>query len=175
MLERHQLKQCTTAQSPYRSSTSFDRINHDAIEPQLRQRLVKEYQSLIVGVNWLSINTPDINTVYNLLSQFNCSLSKGHLESAKYVLCFLKHTSFHGIWFKQGENRLQGSVLIPEELKGNDLMVFIDSNWDPKDASKPKPKPNKNLHRNYKRIEIDSTIFCYSDGGSFKLGSSSRK
>ena len=117
MLERHQLEQCTTARSPYRSGIFIDRINHDCVDPQLKQRLVKEYQSLIGGLNWLSINTrPDINTVYSLLSQFNCNLSKGHLESAKYILRYLKHTSSHRIWFKQGENRLHGSVAIPEEL-----------------------------------------------------------
>ena len=71
--------------------------------------------------------------------QFNCNPSQGHLESAKYVLRYLKHTSSHEIWFRQGENRLHGSVAIPEELKGNDLMVFTDSNWSPQDALKPKP------------------------------------
>ena len=90
------------------------------MDPQLKQQLVKKYQSLIGGLNWLSINTrPDINTMYILLSQFNCNVSKGHLESKKYVLQYLKHTSSHGIRFKQGENRLHGGVAIPDELEGN--------------------------------------------------------
>ena len=45
MLERQQLKYCTTAQSPYQSGISIDRIDHDGVNPQLKQRLVKEYQS----------------------------------------------------------------------------------------------------------------------------------
>ena len=105
MLEWHQLEQCTIARSQYRSGISIDRIDHNGIDPQLKQRLVKEYKSLISGLNWLSINSrPDINTMYSLLLQFNCNLSKGHLESAKYVLRYLKHTSSRDIWFKQGEN-----------------------------------------------------------------------
>ena len=48
------------------------------------------------------------------------------MDSAKYVLRYLKHTSSHGTWFKQGENRLHGSVAIPEELEGNELIVFTD-------------------------------------------------
>ena len=104
MLEKHQLEQCTTARSPYRSCISIDRIDHDGIDPQLKQRLVKEYQLLIGGLNWLSINTrPDINTAYSLLSQFNYNPSKSHLESAKYILRYLKHTFSHRIRFKQGK------------------------------------------------------------------------
>ena len=51
MLERHQLEHCTTVQSPYRSGISIDRIKHDGFDPLLKQRLVKEYQSLIGRLN----------------------------------------------------------------------------------------------------------------------------
>ena len=67
------------------------------------------------------------------------------MDSAKYVLRYLKHTSSHGKWFKQGENRLHGSVAIPEELKGNELIVFTDSNWGPQDASKPRPNETRTV------------------------------
>ena len=98
------------------------------------------------GINWLTINTrPDINTAYSLLSQFNSNPSQGHLEAAKYVLRYLKQTSSHGIWFRQGENHLHGSVAIPDHLKGEDLMVFTDSNWGPQDASKPKPNEQRTV------------------------------
>ena len=117
MLERYQLRHCTPSQSPYCSGICIDRIEHDGVNPQLKQILVKEYQPLIGELNWFSIITrPNINIMYSLLSQFNCNPSQGHLELAKYVLCYLKHTSSHGLWFKQGENRLHGSVTIPEEL-----------------------------------------------------------
>ena len=101
MLERHQLEHCTTQHSPYRSGILINRIDHDGVDPLLKQRLVKEYQSLIGGLNWLSINTrPDINTAYSLLLQFNCNPSQGHLELEKYGLSYLKHTSSHGILFR---------------------------------------------------------------------------
>ena len=60
------------------------------------------------------------------------------MEVAKIVLCYLKGTASHGIWFKQGENRLEGNVAIPEELRGLETTVFTNSNWGPQDASKPK-------------------------------------
>ena len=78
MLERHPLEHCTTSQSPYCSGISIDRVDHDGVDPLLKQRLVKEYQSLIGGLNWLSINArPNINTSYGLLSQFNCNSFSG--------------------------------------------------------------------------------------------------
>ena len=63
--------------------------------------------------------------------------SEGHWEAAKYVLKYLKGTASHGIWFCQGENRLQGCVAIPDELQGDKLLLFTDSNWGPQDASQP--------------------------------------
>ena len=100
---------------------------------------MRTFQSIMGGINWLTINTrPEINTGYILLSQFNSNPSQGHLDAAKDVLRYLKHTSSHGIWFKQGENHLHGSVAIPDHLKGEDLMVFTDNNWGPQNESKPK-------------------------------------
>ena len=82
---------------------------------------------------------------YSLLSQFNSNPSQGHLEAAKYVLRYLKYTSSHEIWFKQGKNHLHGSVAIPDHLKGEDLMVFTDSNWGPQDALQQKPNETRTV------------------------------
>ena len=96
----------------------INRIEHDGKDPSTKEKLVREYQSIVGSINWLTINTqPNINTVYSLLSQFNLNPSQGHLEVAKYVLWYLKHTSSHGIWFRQGENRLHGSVAIRDSFK----------------------------------------------------------
>ena len=75
--------------------------------------------------------------MYSLLSQFNSNLSQGHIEAAKYVLCYLKHTASYGIWFRQGENQLHRTVAIPEELCGDELLTFTDANWGSQDASNP--------------------------------------
>ena len=58
------------------------------------------------------------------------------MNAAKYVLRYLKHTALHWIWFRQGENCLHGSVAIPDELKGLELILFTDLNWGPQDVSK---------------------------------------
>lgn len=60
------------------------------------------------------------------------------MEAAKYVLQYLKHTHSYGIWFRQGENCLHGTVAIPDELRGDELLTFTDANWGPQDASKPR-------------------------------------
>ena len=57
----------------------------------------------------------------------------------------MKHTSSHGIWFKQDENRLQGCCAIPKELRGDELLIFTDSNWGPQDASKPVPNETRTV------------------------------
>ena len=130
MLEKHNYAHISGSRSSYRSGLKIDRIEHDGKDPSTKEKLVRTYQSIMGGINWLTINTrPDINTAYSLLSQFNSNPSQGHLEAAKYVLRYLKQTSSHEIWFQQGENHLHGSVAIPTHLKGEDLMVFTDSNW----------------------------------------------
>ena len=57
----------------------------------------------------------------------------------------MKNTASHGIWFRQGENRLQGTVAIPEELNGDELLLFTDSNWGPQDASRPTPNETRTV------------------------------
>ena len=87
MLEKHKLSQCNNARSPYRSELKIDRIEHDGKDPSTKEKLVREYQSIVGSINWLTINTQtDINTMYSLLSQFNSNLSQGDSEAAKHVL-----------------------------------------------------------------------------------------
>ena len=52
MLYRHNLEHSTTAQSPYRSGIVINRIKHDREDVSTKQKLIKEYQSLIGGLNW---------------------------------------------------------------------------------------------------------------------------
>ena len=70
------------------------------------------------------------------------------MEAAKYVLRYLKHTASYGIWFRQGENRLHGTVAIPEELCGDKLLKFTDANWGPQDASKPVENETRTITMN---------------------------
>ena len=61
------------------------------------------------------------------------------------MLRYLKATGSHGIWFKQGENRLEGNVATPEELRGLEIIMFTDSNWGPQDASKPRENETRTV------------------------------
>ena len=104
LLQKFQLNHCKPAYTPCQSGLKINLIENDGAKPPKKERLVKDFQSFIGGLNWLSINTrPDIATAYNLLSHFNHNPSQGHLDAEKYVLPYLKHTSLHGICYRQGE------------------------------------------------------------------------
>ena len=95
------------------------------------------------------------------------------MEATKYVLRYLKHTSSHGIWFKQSENRLQGCCAIPKELQGDELPLFTDSNWGPQDASEPVPNETRTVTMG----ELKSTFkdFISPKWGVFYIRVSIRK
>ena len=96
------------------------------------------------------------------------------MEAAKYVLRYLKHTSSHGIWFKQGENRLKGCCAIPKELRGDELLLFTDSNWGPQDASKPKRNETQTV--TLEELKSNQGYFITRMGGrSVILGCSYKK
>ena len=82
MLEKYNLSQCNDARSSYRSGLKIDRIEHDGKDPSTKEKLVREYQSIVGSINWLTINTrPNINTVYSLLSQFNSNPSQEYFDA----------------------------------------------------------------------------------------------
>ena len=146
MLQKFNLQHIATVDTPYRSGLKIDRIEQAPIDESRREEFSRNYQSMLGCFNWLTINTrPDINTAYSLLSQFNSKPSIGHWDAAKHVLKYLKGTASHGIWFKQHGNRLQGHVAIPEELRGDELLLFTDSNWGPQDASRPKENETRKV------------------------------
>ena len=83
MLEKHNYADIAGSRSPYRSGLKIVGIKHDGKDPFTKEKLVRTFQSIMGGINWLTINTrPDINTAYSLLSQFNLNPSQGHLEAA---------------------------------------------------------------------------------------------
>ena len=50
------------------------------------------------------------------------------------------------IWFKQGENWLQGCCCnIPDKPRGDELLLFTNSNWGPQDTSKPLPNETRTV------------------------------
>ena len=107
LYERNKLIEYKPSCTPYCSGYVIDRVSHDGIDPLQKPELVKAFQQILGGLNWLTINTrPDYNVATKLLGQFKCDPSIGHLNSAKCVLQYLRSTSSHGIWFTQGDERL---------------------------------------------------------------------
>ena len=124
----------------------INQVPNNGLDPLHKHKLVKAYQSIMGGLNWLTINTrPDINVAIKLLGQFNCNPSIGHLNSAKQVLRYLRSTVLHGIWFTQGDDRLCGNVGLPSTKKDEQLLTFTDSNWGAQDASAPKPNETRTV------------------------------
>ena len=146
LLDKHNMVDSKLAKTPYRSGCVIDRIPEDDIPVENKKELVHAYQSILGCLNWLCINTrPDISTVYKLLSRFNSKPSQGHLDAAKYVLRYLKHTSSLGIWFQQNGKPLESCVSMPVDMTQESCVVFTDSNWGPQDASKPKENETRTV------------------------------
>jgi hypothetical protein len=64
MLENNNMRSTDShfpVSTPYRSGTPIDRIPHDGATPEQKPQLVSSYQSIVGGLNWLSLSTrPDI-------------------------------------------------------------------------------------------------------------------
>jgi hypothetical protein len=104
-------------------------------------KLVKGYQELVGGLNWLACSMrPDITAAVSLLSRHFSKPSASHLDSARYVLAWLKGTLHHGIRFTQGAACTLGLTAWPDRPPDDPLsLAFTDANWGPQNASHPKP------------------------------------
>jgi hypothetical protein len=156
MLEQFHLEDAHAERTPFRSGLVIDRNLHDGRPAEAKPALVKEYQSLVGGLNWVSLCTrPDITVPVCLLASYLHNPSQGHLDSAKYVLRYLKGTMDWGIRFTQAPAEptyssfdpadcLNAIVSWPTDDTPRIAMVdrmdaYTDSNWGPQDASRPKP------------------------------------
>jgi hypothetical protein len=80
----------------------------------------------------------DIATITDIIVQHQSYPSPGHVEAAKYVICYLKGTSILGITFtSKTKSSIKSFVKFP--IPQEKLEPFSDSNWVPKGASNPKP------------------------------------
>ena len=141
--------------TPYKSGLPIDRRPHDGIPPDQKPDLLAKYQSIVGGLNWLSLSTrPDITAAVSLLAAHLHNPSAGHLDSAYIVLRYLKGTKDWGIRYTQPLpistgvfdpiDCVRGHVAWPTDkkprLSSHDRIdVCSDSNWGPQDASHPKP------------------------------------
>jgi hypothetical protein len=103
LIDQFRMQDCNAVGSPFRSGMVIDRLTHDGIPPADKPNLVKDYQKLVRGLNWLACSTrPDITAAVSLLSRHLTNPSQPHMDSARYALAWLKGTADHGICFTQG-------------------------------------------------------------------------
>ena len=141
MLEEFDLLDANPVNNIYRSGFAIDRIRPDGIDPSEKRPLVKSYQRLVGGLNWLSLCTrPEITTAVRLLSRRTKNPTTQHLDSAKRVLQWLGGTRTHGIRFTQGEAFAKGIVAwVDRPADVTSTTTYTDANWGPQDASTALP------------------------------------
>jgi hypothetical protein len=100
VLEEFDLLNCNAVRSPYCSCLTMDSIARDHVPPDNKSEVVKPYQRLVSGLNWLAISAhPDPSVFVSLLFQFMQDPSKGHMDAGKDVLAWLSGTRNHSLWF----------------------------------------------------------------------------
>jgi len=83
LFDQERLVDCDPTSTPYRSGHVINRAPHDEIPVANKHALVKRYQSLIGGLNWLSNSTcSDIAAAAGLLASHLKNPSQGHLDAA---------------------------------------------------------------------------------------------
>jgi hypothetical protein len=137
MLNKYNLTDCNAVRSPYKSGLPIDSIARDNILPDNKPEVVKPYQRLVGGLNWLAISTrPKISVSVSLLSQFMQNPSSGHVHAGKRVLAWLSGTHNHGLRYTQGGRFTESLVGWVDKSKPTALIeTYTDANWGPQDAS----------------------------------------
>ncbi|KAM2097703.1 hypothetical protein ACFX1R_021210 [Malus domestica] len=93
-----------------------------------------EYRSIVGALQYLTWTRPDISFVVNQVCQFMHQPTDLHLQGAKRILCFLKGTASHGLWFKQGNLNLSAFFYVDwvgctfDRRSTSGFCVFLGSN-----------------------------------------------
>lgn len=172
LLEEHKMDDCNSVPTPYRAGVVIDQLPHDDVPPDNKPHLVKPYQQLLGGLNWLSLNTrPDLTVLVSLLSSHLRNPSASHMTAAKHVLAWLSGTRNHGIGFTQGGSFAKGLVSwvgrTEEEITAL-AQTWIDANWGPQDASHP--KPGRPAIHNKRRSPISIGPLRHAHGWPISMG-----
>jgi hypothetical protein len=140
MLEDFDLIDCNMVHSSYRSGLTMDSIARDHVPPGNKPGVVKPYQQLVGGLNWLAISSrPSLAVSMSLLSQFMQDPSKGHMDAGKRVLAWLPGTPNHGLWFTQGGKFNENLIAWVDKPEQTSLAEsYTNANWGPQDASHPR-------------------------------------
>ena len=122
--------------TPYRSGLPIDSIPDETVSASTRDSLKLRMQQIMGSLQWLSHCTrPDIATATSILAQYQNTPSPGHLQSARYIVKYLKGTSSLGITFNSShDNILQSFLQFPQHGKRT-LAGISDGNWGAQDQS----------------------------------------
>jgi hypothetical protein len=134
------MSDCNALRSPYRSGLTIDSIARDNITPDNKPEIIKPFQRMVGGLNWLSISTrPDLPVSMSLLSQFMQNPSSGHILAGKRVLAWLSRTRNHGLQYTQGGRFTEGQIgWVDKPAPTSFCETYTDANWGPQDASHPR-------------------------------------
>ena len=91
--DKHGLSDTNPIDMPYRSGYLIDCITHDDIPPSQKASIVRQCQSMVGGINWVSQNTwPDITTSTTLSARHLQNPNAEHLDAARHVIKYLQST-----------------------------------------------------------------------------------
>ena len=111
ILQRFKMNDCKPKKTP--CPLNVKELGKDS--PQLEDN--SEYRSIVGSLMYLMTNTrPDICYVVSFLSQFLTNPTFAHLQLAKHVLRYLKHTVSKGLTFVKSSDR-------------SALIGYSDSDW----------------------------------------------
>ena len=96
LLDAYKLTDCNPVNNIFRSGFAIDRIPSDGLEPHQKIPLVKLYQRLVGGLNWIALSThPEITTGVRLLARHMRNPTSQHLDSVKRILQWLSSVKNH--------------------------------------------------------------------------------
>ena len=126
----------TVSTPPYRSWCPVDNITFvDDLLPSRLQAAQEQLQSVVGSLNWLASGTRiDIATMTNMLAQHLNSATPLQVESACYMVKYIKGYKSLGIMFTtQQSNDI--SAFLNSPLPPNKLCALTNANWGSQNAS----------------------------------------
>ena len=129
-----------TNPTPYRSGCPVDSLPKEYVPANEKAKLEHTLRSYVGSLLWLSQGTrPDLATITNILAKYQNKPTTRIIDSAKYVIKYLKGTKNHGISFSSdSKTDITSSLHFPVDPNDTHKIVGItDANWGPQDQSTP--------------------------------------
>ena len=123
--------------TPYRSGYPVDSLPESTTAPSTPQ-LVAYMRLLADSLNWLAQGTrPDLSTITAMLARYLNRPTKKHIDTARYAIKCVKHTSHLGIIFN---SKITPLLKTFNQFLTDPLHALTDANWSSQDQSTSKTK-----------------------------------